>query len=63
MSFMWENWKVTLIGMNALNKKLLEGSKMQRELRSCPEGVLLQLFAVQLGVEQQCPSITDPDLQ
>jgi hypothetical protein len=54
---------VTLIGMNALNKKLLEGSKMQRELRSCPEGVLLQLFAVQLGVEQQCPSITDPDLQ
>ncbi len=36
---------------------------MQRELRRCPEGILLQLLAVELGVEQQCPSINDPDLQ
>jgi hypothetical protein len=36
---------------------------MQRELWCCPKGVLLQLFAVQLRVEQQCPSVNDPDLQ
>jgi len=36
---------------------------MQKELRRNSEGVLLQLFAVQLGVEQCCPSINNPDLQ
>jgi hypothetical protein len=36
---------------------------MQRELRRCSEGILLQLLAVELGVEQQCSDIGDPDLQ
>jgi hypothetical protein len=49
--------------MNAPSNQLLEGSKMQRELCCCSEGVLLQLFAVQLGVEQQCPSVTGPGFQ
>jgi hypothetical protein len=35
---------------------------MQRELGRSSEGILLQLLAVELGVEQHCPSINDPDL-
>jgi len=36
---------------------------MQKELRRNGEGVLLQLFAVQLGVEQCCPGVDNPNLQ
>jgi hypothetical protein len=45
---------VTLIGVNSPSNRLLEGPKMQRELRRFLEGILLQLLAVELGVEQQC---------
>jgi hypothetical protein len=62
-SFIWQGRKVTLVGENSPSNRLLEGPKMQRELRRCPEGILLHLLEVELGVEQQCPSISDPDLQ
>jgi hypothetical protein len=42
---------VTLVGVNSPRNRLLEGPKMQKELRRCPEGILLQLLAVELGVE------------
>jgi hypothetical protein len=51
MSFTWQGRRVTLIGMNSPSNRVLEGPKMQRELRRCPEGILLQLLAVELGVE------------
>jgi hypothetical protein len=63
MSFTWQGQKVTLIGINSPSNRVLEGQKMKKELRRCSEGILLQLLAVELGVEQHCPSIGDPELQ
>jgi hypothetical protein len=63
MSYIWQGQKVTLVGVNSPSNWLLEGPKMQKELRRCPEGILLQLLAVDLGVEQQCPSVSNLDLQ
>jgi hypothetical protein len=53
---------VSLTGINSSSNRVVEGQKMQRELRRCSEGILLQLLAVELGVEQQCSDIGDPDL-
>jgi hypothetical protein len=63
MSFTWQGRRVTLVGINSHRNKLLKGPKMQREIHRSPEGIFLQFLAVDLGVEQQCPSISDPDLQ
>jgi hypothetical protein len=63
MSFRWQGKKVTLVGLEAPRNRILEGPEMQKELRHNGEGVLLQLFAVQLGVEQCCLGVDSPDLQ
>jgi hypothetical protein len=63
MSFTWQGWKVLQTGINSPSNRVLEGQKMQRELRHCSEGILLQLLAVELGAEQQCPNVEDPELQ
>jgi hypothetical protein len=51
MSFQWQGKKVTLVGLEARRNRILEGPEMQKELRRNGEGVLLQFFVVQLGVE------------
>jgi hypothetical protein len=63
MRFRWQWKQVMLVGLEAPRNRILEGPEMQKELRRNGEGVLLQLFAVQLGVEQCCPGIDSPDLQ
>lgn len=63
MSFQWQGKKVTLVGLVAPRNKILEGPKMQKELRHNSEGVLLQLFAIQLGLEQYCLGVNSSDLQ
>jgi hypothetical protein len=60
---MWQGNEVMLVGLAAPKNKLLEGPKMLKELHQHYEGVLLQLFAVQLGVDQQFPNVEAPDLQ
>jgi hypothetical protein len=62
MSLTWQGRRVTLTGINSPSNKVLDGSKMQRELHRSSEGILLQLLAVELGVEQHCSSINDPNL-
>jgi hypothetical protein len=52
-----------LVGLTAPKNKLLEGPKMLKEVHQHNEGVLLQLFAFQLRVDQQCPNVKAPDLQ
>jgi hypothetical protein len=49
ISFMWQGNEVILVGLAAPKNKLLEGPKMLKELHQHYEGVLLQLFTVQLG--------------
>jgi hypothetical protein len=51
MSFTWQGQKVTLTEINSPSNRVLEGQKMQKELRHCSKGILLQLLAVELGVE------------
>jgi hypothetical protein len=63
MSFTWQGRKVSLTGIHSPINRVLEGQKMHKELRCCSKGILLQLLAVELGVEQQCPNIVDPELQ
>jgi hypothetical protein len=63
MRFRWQWKQVMLVGLEAPRNRILEGPEMQKELRRNGEGVLLQLFAVQLGVEQCCPGVDSPDLQ
>jgi hypothetical protein len=60
---MWQGNEVILVGLAAPKNKLLEGPKMLKELHQHYEGVLLQLFTVQLGVDQQFPNVEAPDLQ
>jgi hypothetical protein len=62
MSLTWQGRRVTLTGINSPSNKVLDGSKMQRELHRSSEGILLQLLVVELGVEQHCSSINDPNL-
>jgi hypothetical protein len=50
MSFTWQGRKVLLTGINSPSNQLIEGQKMQRELRRGSEGILLQLLAVELGI-------------
>lgn len=63
MSLTWQAKEVMLVGLAAPKNKLVEGPKMLKELRRQNEGVLLQLFVVQLGVDQQCPYVEAPELQ
>ena len=52
-----------LVGLAAPKDHLIEGPKMMKEIHRHSEGILLQLFMVQLGVDQQCPAVEAPNLQ
>jgi hypothetical protein len=62
MSFQWQGQEVTLKGLASPQDKLLEASKMLKQLRKQQEGVFVQIFSIHLGVEQSCPEIAEPEL-
>jgi hypothetical protein len=62
MSFQWQGQKITLEGLASPRDKLLEAPKMVKQLRKQQEGVFVQVFSIQLGDEQCCPEVKEPEL-
>lgn len=63
MSFQWMGSELTLTGLVEPANQLIEGFAMTKHIKKRQGGILLQIFAVELGVEQKHEEVPDPDLQ
>lgn len=52
MSLPWHGQRLTLVGLASPRNKILEASKMTKQLPRQQDGILLQVFLVHLGVAQ-----------